>query len=374
MLINCYSFEQTVFTELINENKIEYKKHKINYKENINYKLLKMISGGNEIRNPIIYNSNEKLYDWTIGVSPIYDNIDNEKQQIFEDILFKISDYGYHNKLFIYLYNLAEDLKINDFTIEKLYIEDKYDIEYLVELEIKMRNSYFNNSSLDQFMKSQMFMQLCLTIIYRKDLYKDNMFLYLKQIPNTKENYINEILNFNNIVESERILNDIINYDSYKNVVPSDLFWALNIQKEKISNIISDDEDELINNNLLLKSYINIKYDDNIFDYGNSSNKNLKNKKIIDISPNVILDNLFKHDNIILKHFKLILLDKKRGKNLMNYLINTLGYEEIKKKYIENCKIKNIFMENIVDIYLSNIMDQRRGPIKDIRFSEVLPN
>lgn len=29
-------------------------------------------------------------------------------------------------------------------------------------------------------------------------------------------------------------------------------------------------------------------------------------------------------------------------------------------------------MENIVDIYLSNIMDQRRGPIKDIRFSEVL--
>lgn len=40
--------------------------------------------------------------------------------------------------------------------------------------------------------------------------------------------------------------------------------------------------------------------------------------------------------------------------------------------YIENCMIKNTFIENIVEIYLFNIMDRRRGPIKDIRFVEVL--
>lgn len=62
----------------------------------------------------------------------------------------------------------------------------------------------------------------------------------------------------------------------------------------------------------------------------------------------------------------MILLDKKQGKHLINYLINTLGYD------IENCKIKNSFIENIIDIYLYNIMDQKSGPIKDIRFVDVL--
>lgn len=333
-----------------------------------------MISSENEIRSPIIYSSHEKKTDWIIGGSPIYDSKDEENQQIIEDILFKRSDYGYSNKLFIYLYDLAKELNIDDFIIEKLDIEDKYDIEYLIELEIKMRNLYFNSSSLDKFIKSQMFMQLCLTLIYRKDIYKykEDIFSHLKQIEKTKNNYIYEILNFNNILESERILKDIINYDNNKRVIPSDLFWALNIQKEKIWGRISDDGDELINNNSLLKSYINIKNDNNIFDYQEKSNKNLKRIKIINISKNVIINNLFKQDNTILNHFKLILLDKKQGKNILNYLINTLSYEKIKEIYIENCTIKNYFIENIVDIYLSNIIDQKRNPIKDISSLEVL--
>lgn len=363
MLVYCYSLDQIIFSE----NNLEYKKYTISYKENDNYKLLKMISGEKEIRSPIIYSFYEKTSDWVISGPPIYDSKD-------EDISFKRSDYGYPNKLLIYLYDLADELNINDFIIEKLDIDDKYDIEYLIELEIKMRNSYFNSSSLDRFIKSQMFMQLCLTLIYRKDIYKykEDIFLHLKKIEKPKSDYIHEIINFNNILESERILKDIINYDNNKSVIPSDLFWALNIQEERILSRISDDEDELIKNNSLLKSYINIKYDNNIFDYGEKSNKNLKTIKIINISKNVIINNLFKHNNTILKHFKLILLDKRQGKHLMNYLINTLSYEKIKEIYIENCTIKNSFIESIIDIYLSNIIYQKSGPIKDISFSDVL--
>lgn len=363
MLLYCYSLDQIIFSE----NNLEYKKNTISYKENDNYKLLKMISGENEIRSPIIYSFYEKTSDWLISGPPIYDSKDDY-------ISFKRSDYGYPNKLLIYLYDLADDLNIYDFIIEKLNIDDKYDIEYLIELEIKMRNSYFNSSSLDRFIKSQMFMQLCLTHIYRKDIYKykEDIFLHLKKIETPKSDYIHEIINFNNILESERILKDIINYDNNKSVIPSDLFWALNIQEERILNRISDDDNELIKNNSLLKSYINIKYNNNIFDYGEKTNKNLKTIQIINIPKNVIIDNLFKQNNTILKHFKLMLLDKKQGKHIIKYLINILGYENIKEIYLENCIIKNIFIENIIDIYLSNILDPKNGPIKDISFSEVL--
>ena len=47
----------------------------------------------------------------------------------------------------------------------------------------------------------------------------------------------------------------------------------------------------------------------------------LKTIQIINIPKNVIIDNLFKQNNTILKHFKLMLLDKKQGKHIIKYLI-----------------------------------------------------
>lgn len=359
MLINCYSFEQKVFSYQRKENKIGLKKHIIKYKENYYYKLFQ-VTMPKKMYSPFISDFNENNVLRTTLSLYNSSNMNNHK---VDKITFKQKDYGYANKMILYIYDLANDLNINNFILEDL------DIGYLIDIEIKLRNLYFNNLSLSDFIKSQIFIQLCLTFIYRKDIYKENVNLYLNLYSNDID-YIPEIINFDNLLESERILNNIINYENNnKSIIPSDLFWALSLQEELfIKGYYYDNE--LINS--MIKSYIDIKYDDNIFDYGYRSNKNLKIKKIIDISQNVILKNLFNQNNIILKHFKLILLDKKQGKHLMNYLINTLGYEKIKEMYIENCIIKNTFIENIVDIYLSNIMDRRRGTIKDIRFVEVL--
>lgn len=256
ILINCYSFEQTVFRYQKEDKKLEIKKHIIEYKENDYYKLFK-ITNQNKMYSPIILGFNvDNIHTSTRFLY----NSSVQPKELAEKITFKIKDYGYPNKMVLYIYDLSKDLNINDFILDKL------DIQYLIDIEIKLRNLYFNNLSLSDFIKSQIFIQLCLTFIHRRNLYINP---YSNNI-----GYIHEIINFDNVLESERVLKNIINYENNnESILPSDLFWALNVQKERFTKGYYY-ENELINS--MLKNYINIKHDNNIFDYGNRLNTNLK--------------------------------------------------------------------------------------------------
>lgn len=356
----------------------------INYKKSQTYELFKLINHTKDIIVPNIIGE----YDYDKLISKEHE-INNKYESTYmtltnkdengkwERFILKIRDYGYTTQTITYLYEIAKYFEIHDFSLSK--ISEKY----IMDITLKLNEKIFSKSeetTLYMFAISQLFFQILITTLLRKNIYIKEIYYYNDVKNNSSKNIQDVIQSIINIEKksdknAEIILNKFVNGE---NIIISDVFWALDkLQNEKFHYIFHKDlfEDipfysveikHILSENALnfLKDYNNSLYN-NEYIIKKNKNNNLKKKNIKEISIKNIIDNVFYRKNVVFTHFKYFELcnyntNIEYQSKIILYLIKEIGIDEIKKLYLNNITLKNNLLEYIVNLLLekyNNIVD-----------------